>query len=96
MTDMETKDAAAETVVGVAAGAVGLGTLMLALFPFAIPILALTAVFVAPLALLGLIPLALAGIVAAIVLAGRTAWRRLRSRTTRHPVTSRIAISSKG
>ena len=57
MTDMETKDAAAETVVGVAAGAVGLGTLMLALFPFAIPILALTAVFVAPLALLGLIPL---------------------------------------
>lgn len=73
----------AETVAGVMAGAVGVGTLVLALFPFAIPFLALTAVAVAPLALLGLVPLLLAVPLVGAAVAIRAGVRRVRGRERR-------------
>ena len=52
----------------------GIGVVMFALTPFAIPILLLTAVFAAPL-LIGIVPLVL---LAAIAIGIRGMWRSLR------------------
>jgi hypothetical protein len=59
---------------------VGGGIVTMALFPFAIPILLLTAVFTAPLVILGIAAALPVGIVAGVVLAIRTIGRRLRGR----------------
>ena len=61
----------AETMSGIGAAAVGAGTLILVLFPLSIPFLALTAVFAAPLLLLGLVAAIPALVVAGAVLAIR-------------------------
>jgi hypothetical protein len=59
---------------------VGGGIVTTVLFPLAIPILALTAVFVAPLVLIGIAAALPVGIVAGLVLALRAIVRRLGSR----------------
>ena len=66
----------AETMSGIGAAAVGAGTLILVLFPLSIPFLALTAVFAAPLLLLGLV----AAIPALVVAGAVLAIRRVRAR----------------
>lgn len=65
---------------GVAAAVTGLGVVLMALFPFSLPFLLLTAAFLAPLLVLPLlagVPLAL---LAAVALAIRAVARRLLSR----------------
>jgi hypothetical protein len=78
MTSMSTTESAMTTVSGIAAAVVGVGTLLLVLFPISIPILILTAVAVAPLALLGLVPILAVGIVAAAMIGVRAATRGMR------------------
>ena len=73
----------AETISGIAAVAAGTGTLLLALFPLSIPFLVLTAVAVAPLALLGLVPLLVVAPVVGIVLVIRAGARRIGGRRPR-------------
>ena len=77
-TDRRTSGAngVAETMSGIGAAAVGAGTLILVLFPLSIPFLALTAVFAAPLLLLGLV----AAIPALVVAGAVLAIRRVRAR----------------
>ena len=70
----------AETISGVAAVAAGTGTLLLALFPLSLPFLVLTAVAVAPLALLGLVPLLAVGLAAGVVVAIRAGVRGITGR----------------
>jgi hypothetical protein len=64
-----------ETLAVVSIWTVGVGILVMALFPFAIPIIALTLVFAAPLVLLAL-PVAL---LAAAWVGGRAVVRRVRA-----------------
>ena len=68
------------TASGVAAVIAGAGAVTFALFPLAIPFLLLTAVFTAPLVLIGVAAALPLGIVAAAVLAIRVIARRVRRR----------------
>jgi hypothetical protein len=71
MTASRSAELAADTASGVAAAITGVGVLMVALFPFAIPILLLTAAFTAPLVILGLVAALPFAVVAGVVLAIR-------------------------
>jgi hypothetical protein len=75
MTTTRTAESAALT--GVAGALTGVGILTMALFPLAIPILVLTAVFVAPLVILPVAAALPVAIVAGVVLAIRAIGRRL-------------------
>ena len=69
------------TLTGASAALVGAGALMFAFFPFLLPVLVLTVVFVAPLFLIGLVP---ALVVGAVLLVAR-AISRVRRRDRRTP-----------
>jgi len=85
-----------ETLFGITVPLTGLGVLLLALAPLALPFLILTIVAVAPLLLIGL----LVGLVVAVFAAVGATWRGVRARTPRrrrpsrraaHPSRSRLA-----
>ena len=80
MTTTRTTGSAADTASGIAAVLTGLGLVTFALFPLVIPILILTAVFTAPLALIGVIVALPIVILVGVVLAIRAMWRPLRRR----------------
>jgi hypothetical protein len=80
MSTTSNEESAAQATVGTTAAIAGLGTLTLALFPLAIPILALTAVAVAPLAILAIVPAVLVGIVVGAALAIRALARAITDR----------------
>lgn len=77
MSASRTTESAADTASGITAAITGLGILIGALFPFAIPILLLTAAFRAPLVILGLVAALPLAIVAGAVLAIRKIRRWL-------------------
>jgi hypothetical protein len=83
MTNAHNSESTTPSASGIAAALTWIGILTFALFPLAIPLLILTAVFTAPLALLGVLAVVPVGIVAGLVLAGRRIARRLRGRTYR-------------
>jgi hypothetical protein len=70
-------DAAKQTATGIAAVIAGGGAVTFALLPLAIPFLLLTAVFTAPLLLIGIAAALPLGILAALVLAIRATARRI-------------------
>jgi Na+/H+-translocating membrane pyrophosphatase len=74
----DTTESTALTMSGTAGVVAGLGVVTFALFPLAIPFLLLTAVFAAPLALIGLAAAIPLGIVAIAVVAIRRLARRSR------------------
>jgi hypothetical protein len=78
MSTTDRSESAALTVSGIAAVNAGIGVVTFALFPFVLPIVLLTLVFVVPLALLSIVPLLALGIVAGAGLGIRAIWRRLR------------------
>jgi hypothetical protein len=85
LTASRNSEGVANTASGIAAAITGVGELMMALFPFAIPILLLTAAFTAPLVILGVIVALPLAIVAGVVLAIRTIGRWLGAgRAARH------------
>ena len=90
MTGTRITESAAHATSGTAALLTGVGAVTFALFPFLIPILLLTAVFAAPLALIGLAGALVAAVVAGVALVGRAAWRGLGGRRVkpkaRYPV----------
>jgi hypothetical protein len=78
MNATHSSESAALTTSGIAAVNTGIGVVTFALFPFLLPILLLTAVFVVPLALLSIVPVLAVGIVAGAGLGIRAIWRRMR------------------
>jgi hypothetical protein len=74
---------AGTTVSATAGVAFGIGTVLLALFPFAIPFLVLTAVAVAPLALLGLVPMFVVALGVGLWLGARAIFNGIRNRPRR-------------
>jgi len=84
----ERRETAATAVAGTAAAATGAGAVVMALFPFAIPFLLLTVVFVAPLLVLPLVAAVPIAVLVAAGLAARGAWRAL-SRRRRAPKSER-------
>jgi uncharacterized membrane protein YbhN (UPF0104 family) len=88
MTTTPNKEPAGDAASAIAAALTGVGILVTVLFPFAIPILLLTAAFTAPLLVAPLVAVLPLGIAAAAVLALRGLWRRLRAGAAarrRHP-----------
>ncbi|MGH2955051.1 MAG: hypothetical protein ACRDK9_13745 [Solirubrobacterales bacterium] len=80
MNTTPTTESTALTTTGAAGALVGAGALTFALFPLAIPFLLLTAVFVAPLALVAIAAALPAAMVAGAVLGMRAMWRKRASR----------------
>ena len=76
MNDPSPTESTALTTSGTAAVIAGAGAVTFALFPLAIPFLLLTAVFAAPLALIGLIVAIPVGVLAAGAVAVRALVRR--------------------
>ena len=83
------RETAAAAVAGTAAAATGAGAVVMALFPFAIPFLLLTVVFVAPLLVLPLVAAIPIAVLVAAGLAARGAWRALSGRRRRAPKSER-------
>jgi hypothetical protein len=81
MDSARTTPATADTAAGIAAAVTGIGLIIFALFPLAIPFLLLTAAFAAPLVLLLLAAALPLAFLAGIVLAIRGIGRRLRGRS---------------
>jgi hypothetical protein len=75
MNSSATEQPRANAFVEICGWIVGGGVVMMVLFPLAIPILVLTAVFTAPLAILGVLAALPLGLIAAVVLAIRATWR---------------------
>lgn len=78
MTTTRTTEDAGTAVSWIAAALTAGGTVTFALFPFAIPMLVLTAAFAAPLVILPLVLALPVGLIAGVVLAIRATVRRLR------------------
>ena len=80
MNSTRTTESVALTTTGIAGVLAGVGVVTFALFPLVIPILLVTAVFTAPLALVGIAAALPVGIVAGVVLAVRAISRMPRRR----------------
>jgi hypothetical protein len=85
MNDAHTTDSTALTTCGIAAVIAGGGAVTFALFPLAIPFLLLTALFAAPLALVGLLVAVPVGILALAAVAIRALVRRSAARPAARP-----------
>lgn len=96
MNDRHTTESAALTTSGIAAVVAGGAVVTFALFPLAIPFLLLTAVFTAPLLLIGIVPALALGFVAAIVLAVRAIARRLARRRGGRPPREPVQTRARG
>lgn len=96
MTPIRPSDQVVDAASGTAAALTGIGALLVALFPLAIPFLILTAVFAAPLVL---IPFALAIpvlLLAGVVVGARAIWRRASSSQGRRRRESAHAVQTTG
>ena len=80
-----TRPSTADVVDQMSGWAVGGGIVTIALFPLALPILALTAVAVIPFLLVPLAAGLIAAVVAAPILLVRSVWRSLKRRTRPQP-----------
>jgi hypothetical protein len=85
MTTSQATPSAADTASEVGGVLIGFGILTMALFPFALPILLLTAAFAAPLVLLPLVAALPFAVVAGVVLAVRRLGRRRHAPTELAP-----------
>ena len=94
MNATSTTESAALTTSGIVGVIAGAGVLVFALFPLAIPFLLLTAVFTAPLILIGIGAVLPVAMVAGLVLAIRGIVRRLGGRGGDEDRPKRVEVSS--